>query len=152
LVIVKTKETKSTLPLIKELSPEKKEFYLTELEKAFASKELFLKKDLVIRDLSDETGISVHHLSNLINSEFNLHFQDYVNLKRIEYFKDKINDPEWKDLSLEGMAWGSGFKSRTTCFRAFIKHTGKSPSEYFKVIRINPEKTNTSYYLKQSSN
>jgi len=147
---IKISENK-TLPLVKELTPEKKSQYLNQLENIFASKELFLKKDLVIRDISDETGISVHHISNLINSEFNLHFQDYVNLKRIEYFKEKINDPEWKDLSLEGMAWGSGFKSRTTCFRAFIKHTGKSPSEYFKVIRINPEKTNA-YYFKQASN
>lgn len=133
-------DIKNVLPLVKELTLEKKEQYLFQLEEIFASKELFLKKDLVIRDIADETGISVHHLSNLINSEFNLHFQDYVNLKRIEYFKEKINDPEWKDLSLEGMAWGSGFKSRTTCFRAFIKHTGKSPSEYFKVIRMSPEK------------
>ncbi|MFH7016313.1 helix-turn-helix domain-containing protein [Flavobacterium sp. FlaQc-47] len=150
LIVIKTSESK-TLPLVKELTPEKKSLYLNKLDSIFASKELFLKKDLVIRDIADETGISVHHISNLINSEYNLHFQDYVNLKRIEYFKDKINDPEWKDLSLEGMAWGSGFKSRTTCFRAFIKHTGKSPSEYFKVIRINPEKANT-YYLKQASN
>lgn len=147
---LETGENKTTLPLVKELTPEKKLLYLTKLENIFSSKELFLKKDLVIRDIADETGMSVHHISNLINSEFNLHFQDYVNLKRIEYFKEKINDPEWKDLSLEGMAWGSGFKSRTTCFRAFIKHTGKSPSEYFKVIRINPEKTNA-YYFKQAS-
>jgi AraC-like DNA-binding protein len=151
LILIKSNETKNVLPLVKELTDEKKQIYLDKLESIFASEELFLKKDLVIRDISDATGISVHHLSNLINSEFNLHFQDYVNLKRIEYFKEKINDPEWKDLSLEGMAWGSGFKSRTTCFRAFIKHTGKSPSEYFKVIRINPDKTNT-FYLKQSSN
>ncbi len=151
LVIIKTNETKNSLPLVKELTAEKKQLYLAKLENIFSTKELFLKKDLVIRDIAEETGISVHHLSNLINSEFNLHFQDYVNLKRIEYFKEKINDPEWKDLSLEGMAWGSGFKSRTTCFRAFIKHTGKSPSEYFKVIRINPEKA-TTYYLNQSSN
>ncbi|MET0945144.1 MAG: helix-turn-helix domain-containing protein [Flavobacterium sp.] len=151
LVIIKTNETKNSLPIVKELTTEKKQLYLAQLENIFASKELFLKKDLVIRDIAEETGISVHHISNLINSEFNLHFQDYVNLKRIEYFKEKINDPEWKDLSLEGMAWGSGFKSRTTCFRAFLKHTGKSPSEYFKIIRINPEKA-TTYYLKQSSN
>lgn len=151
LVVIKTNETKNSLPIVKELTTEKKQLYLAQLESIFATKELFLKRDLVIRDIAEETGISVHHLSNLINSEFNLHFQDYVNLKRIEYFKDKINDPEWKDLSLEGMAWGSGFKSRTTCFRAFLKHTGKSPSEYFKIIRINPEKT-TTYYLKQSSN
>lgn len=146
-LIVKTKEIKSMLPVVHELTVEKKEDYLLKLDYIFNSKKLFLKKDFVIRDLSDETGISVHHLSNLINSEFGLHFQDYVNLKRIEYFKDKINDPEWKDLSLEGMAWGSGFKSRTTCFRAFIKHTGKSPSEYFKTIRINPDHT-SAYYFK----
>ena len=148
---LKTAESKTALPLVKELTAEKKLLYLNKLESIFVSKELFLKKDLVIRDIADETEISVHHISNLINSEFNLHFQDYVNLKRIEYFKEKINDPEWKDLSLEGMAWGSGFKSRTTCFRAFIKHTGKSPSEYFKIIRINPEKTND-YYFKEASN
>jgi AraC-like DNA-binding protein len=147
--VIKTKEIKNSLPLIKELTPDKKQEYLEKLDYIFSAKKLFLKKDFVIRDLSDETGISVHHLSNLINSEFNLHFQDYVNLKRIEFFKDKINDPEWKDLSLEGMAWGSGFKSRTTCFRAFIKHTGKSPSEYFKIIRINSEKS-ASFYLKES--
>ncbi|GGF05131.1 hypothetical protein GCM10011518_12930 [Flavobacterium limi] len=140
--IVKTDESKNNLPSVKELTQEKKQEYLIKLNTVFLGKKLFLKKDFVIRDLSDETGISVHNLSNLINSEFNLHFQDFVNLKRIEYFNEKINDPEWKDLSLEGMAWGSGFKSRTTCFRAFVKHTGKSPSEYFKVIRDNPDKTN----------
>ncbi|WP_269236265.1 helix-turn-helix domain-containing protein [Flavobacterium flavigenum] len=89
--------------------------------------------------MSDETGISVHQLFILINSEFHVHFQDFVDLKRIEYFNEKINDPEWKDLSLEGMALGSGFKSRTTCFSAFIKHTGKSPSEYFKIIKRKKE-------------
>lgn len=145
-IVLKMKENKSAIPLVKELTADKKQLFLIQLENIFSAKELFLKKDLVIRDISDETGISVHHISNLINSEYNLHFQDYVNLKRIEYFKDKINDPEWKDLSLEGMAWGSGFKSRTTCFRAFLKHTGKSPSEYFKTIRINPDRTNAYYF------
>ncbi|WP_417941088.1 helix-turn-helix domain-containing protein [Flavobacterium sp. RS13.1] len=137
--MIKTVENKKGLQIIKELTQEKKEEYLTKLNNVLNDKQLFLRKNFVIRDLSDETGISVHHLSGLINSEFNLHFQDFVNLKRIEYFNKKINDPEWKDLSLEGMAWGSGFKSRTTCFRAFIKHTGKSPSEYFKVIKQKKE-------------
>jgi AraC-like DNA-binding protein len=136
----KTTECKTPLELIKELNPEKKEIYLMKLNNVLYNSKLFLKKDFVIRDLSDATGISVHQLSSLINSEFGLHFQDFVNLKRIEYFNQKINDPEWKDLSLEGMAWGSGFKSRTTCFRAFVKHTGKSPSEYTKEIRKNSDK------------
>jgi AraC-like DNA-binding protein len=150
-IALKTTENKNSALVVKEFSDDKKHIYLSKLEHIFSSEELFLKKDLIIRDIADATGISVHSLSNLINSEFSLHFQDYVNLKRIEYFKEKINDPEWKDLSLEGMAWASGFKSRTTCFRAFIKHTGKSPSEYFKVIRTNSNKPK-SFYLKESSN
>jgi AraC-like DNA-binding protein len=135
-------EINEVLTISRLLTDEKKQEYIAILDHVFLNKKLFLKKDLVIRDLSEESGIPVHHLSSLINSEFNLHFKDYVNLKRIDYFKDKINEPQWKDFSLEGMAWGSGFKSRTTCFRAFIKHTGKSPSEYFKEIRIIPEKSN----------
>lgn len=148
-LLIEVNEVKDAMPLVKELTPEKRQQYLLKLDTIFSAKKLFLKKDFVIRDLAEETGISVHQLSNLINSEFNLHFQDYVNLKRIEFFKGKVNDPEWKDLSLEGMAWGSGFKSRTTCFRAFIKHTGLSPSEYFKTIRVDSDKTNV-FYLKQS--
>lgn len=143
--IVKSKETKN-VSVAYELTAQKKQEYLSKLDSVLNLKKLYLKKDFVIRDLSDETGITIHHLSNLINSEFGLHFQDYINLKRIENFKDKINDPEWKDLSLEGMAWASGFKSRTTCFRAFIKHTGKSPSKYFKTIRLNPGHT-TAYSI-----
>ncbi|PXY46031.1 helix-turn-helix domain-containing protein [Flavobacterium hydrophilum] len=144
-----SKEAKNAINIVKEFPPEKKQLYLAKLDSLFTSEKLFLQKDLMIRNIAEKTGITIHNLSNLINSEFNMHFQDYINLKRIEYFMEKINDPDWKDLSLEGMAWASGFKSRTTCFRAFIKHTGKSPSEYFKIIRLGVEKDH-SYFLKQS--
>ena len=43
--IIKTNESKTILPLVKELTPEKKVLYLNKLENIFASKELFLKKD-----------------------------------------------------------------------------------------------------------
>lgn len=133
--ILKYNETKDEKPVAagsKEISNEKKDTYLEQLDFALSSKKLFLKTDLVIRDISDETGITVNTLSSLINSEFNLNFSDYINLKRIEYFKEKMNDAEWNDLSIEGMSWASGFKTRSTCFRAFRRHTGKSPSEYLK--------------------
>lgn len=117
---------------IKEIHPEKRQLYLIEIEKVFKEKKIFLRKNLIIRDIEDETGIKAKHISYLVNSEFNVHFQDYVNLLRIQYFKEKLESNEWKDLSLEGMSWESGFKSRSTCFRAFVKHTGCSPSEFLK--------------------
>jgi AraC-like DNA-binding protein len=126
----------NTADNLRKLSPviipeDKMKDYTTVLDKVLADEEPFLKKGFVIRDLSELTDIPIHHLSYLINSKYNLHFQDFVNQKRIEYLKLRVHDKEWRNLSLEGLAWAVGFKSRTTFFRAFIKLTGQSPSEYF---------------------
>ncbi|PIF30490.1 helix-turn-helix protein [Flavobacterium sp. 9] len=144
--VPKDREIKNSFLIDKELKIEKKQEISAKLDIAFSVKKLFLKKDFVIRDLSEETGISTHQLSNFINSEFNLHFQDYINLKRIEYFTEMVNEPKWKDFPLEEMTFASGFKSRTTCFRSFVKHTGKSPSQYLKKIRPNAAKPKKKRY------
>jgi len=115
------------------LSKEKIESYTLAIDEALADKP-FLQKGFVIRDLSALTNIPVHHLSHFINSHHNLHFQDFINKKRIEYLLEQREDKEWKSLSLEGQAWAVGFKSRTTFFRAFTKLMGKSPSEYVNAI------------------
>lgn len=122
------------------IGPEKKQNYLRQIEKILTTKKLFLNYNFAIIDLSKETGIPAHHISTVINTEFNFRFQDYINLKRIAYFKDNINNPKWEELTLEAMALRSGFKSRTTCFRAFIKHTRKSPYEYFNELQLTPNK------------
>ncbi|OXA79055.1 Helix-turn-helix domain-containing protein [Flavobacterium aquidurense] len=96
---------------------------------------LFLKTDFTLSALAKETGIQLHSLSYLINSEINCHFKDYLNLKRIEYFKEKVNNYEWNDLTIERMAMASGFR----CYRAFLKHVGMSPLEYLKSHRIEFE-------------
>lgn len=118
------------------LTLKEKQFYLTKIESILVSNKLFLKKDFSLPELATESGIPLHMISYLLNSEINLHFKDYINLKRIEYFKEKINCTEWKDLKLKKMILASGFKCRITCYRAFIKHVGIAPSEYLKSNRI----------------
>src|ERR1700754_5084998 len=87
---------------------EKTEEYTLLLERAFTDKP-FLQKGFTIRDLSQLTGIPVHHLSKYINSHYKLHFQDFINTKRIEYLIQEIDNEECKNLSLEGRAWAIGF-------------------------------------------
>src|SRR6202012_3239419 len=94
----------------------KKDEYLLILDDVIIKNRPYLNKGITVKDLSDQTGIPAHHLSNLISSEFGLHFQDYINLKRIEYLKNHIDDIEWKRLTLEGICWEIGFTSRTTFF------------------------------------
>jgi len=122
--------------VVKQLfSSKKKDEYLLTLESFITETKPFLHKGITVKDLSEQTGIPAHHLSNLISSEFNLHFQDFINLRRIEYLKNNIDDLEWKQLTIEGICWEIGFTSRTTFFRAFIKFTGLSPSEYFNSLK-----------------
>ncbi|MDY0989371.1 helix-turn-helix domain-containing protein [Flavobacterium sp. CFBP9031] len=117
------------------LTPKEKRQGMAKIENILASRKLFLKKDFCMPDLAKETGIQLYVISYLINSERNLNFKDYINLKRINYFKGKINDANWKDFSVEQMAFACGFRSRTTCYRAFKKHFGVSSSEYLTANR-----------------
>lgn len=116
----------------KRLTSEEKQFYLARLEIILASKKSFLKSNFTLPDLARETGIQYHALSYIINSGTNSNFNDYLNLMRIEYFKEKINDSKWRDLTIREKAFASGFSCRTTCYRAFIKHTGMPPSKFIK--------------------
>jgi len=127
-----------TSALVKSMyNVKKKVEYLDKLQLVIERDKPYLNKGITVKDLADQTGIPAHHLSYLINVEFNLHFQDFINLKRIEYLKSKIGDMEFKNLTQEGICWEFGFNSRTTFFRAFIKLTGVSPSEYFRNLKKN---------------
>lgn len=86
----------------------------------------------------EATGIQLYILSYIINSEIKLNFKEYINLMRIGYFIEKINDPSWKDLSVENRTKASEFRSRTTAHRAFLKHTGITASEYLDTKRVDP--------------
>lgn len=137
-VPLKTSSNDDKDQVVKQLfSTKKKDEYLLILDNVITQTKPYLNKGITVKDLSEQTGIPAHHLSNLISSEFNLHFQDFINLRRIEYLKKNIDDLEWKQLTLEGICWEIGFTSRTTFFRAFIKFTGLSPSEYFNSLKKN---------------
>ncbi|WP_433834186.1 helix-turn-helix domain-containing protein [Flavobacterium anhuiense] len=118
------------------LTPERRKEYLLRIDYNVNFQKCFLNKGICLKDLAEETGISLNIISHLINSEFGCSFKDYINSKRIDYFIENANDPSWKDLNVLGMALKCGFGSRTSCFRAFLKHTGKPPSYYFEDIKV----------------
>ncbi|OCB78266.1 AraC family transcriptional regulator [Flavobacterium piscis] len=112
-----------------------RQFYLVQIERVLAAKKLFLKQDFSMPELAEETGIPLHIISYTINSELNVRFNDFINLKRIEYFKQNSKGPLWKDLTVKEMAENSGFKCRTTFYRAFIKHLQLTPAQYIESYR-----------------
>ncbi|SFP95197.1 helix-turn-helix domain-containing protein [Hymenobacter arizonensis] len=111
------------------LSEEKKQEYRARIE-AHMLQQPFRRKGYGIKDLAEETAIPPHHLSAFINQEYRMNFSDFINRQRVNYIKERMAQLDWRQLTLEGLALEAGFGNRTTFFRAFVKLTGSTPSEY----------------------
>ncbi len=92
----------------------------------------FLNEDLNLHLLSQQTQIAPSHLSQIINQHFKKHFYDFVNSYRVAEAKEKICSQAHAHLSLLGIAFECGFKSKSSFNRYFKKYTGSAPSEFRK--------------------
>ncbi len=90
----------------------------------------FLNEDLSLSILAEQSQISQSHLSQIINQHFQRNFYDFVNQYRVEEAKKKLSSPEFDHLSILGIAFECGFKSKSSFNRYFKKYTGSSPSEF----------------------
>lgn len=98
----------------------------------------YLDSELTLVKLSEVTGISVHNLSEVINSKLKQSYFDFINSYRVEEFKTRLLDPANSSFSLIGIAYDSGFNSKTTFYKIFKKLTNMTPSE-FKSISMKSE-------------
>ncbi len=106
------------------------EHYVSKLKHFMATKKPYLGADLSLPELANKLEIPSHHLSRIINEEFDVNFFDFVNQYRIEEVKSRIGNPEFDNLSLLGIAFDSGFNTKSAFNRVFKKMTGFTPSEY----------------------
>ncbi|MGV8946966.1 MAG: helix-turn-helix domain-containing protein [Lutibacter sp.] len=113
------------------------EQYVNQLKDLMASKKPFLNPDLTLLQLASELDISTHYLSQILNEKFNLNFFDYINQFRVEEVKTKINNPKFENYSLLGIAFDSGFNSKSAFNRIFKKFTNQTPSQYKSEITID---------------
>lgn len=90
----------------------------------------YLDSELTLRSLATELDIHPNNLSRLINDGLSKSFSDFVNEYRTEAVISKLNDPKYTNITLLGIAFDSGFNSKTTFNRVFKKVTGKTPAAY----------------------
>lgn len=100
-----------------------------QLEDIMNRQQPYLDSELNLIRLSELLSISTHHLSYVINTGFKKNFFQYVNEYRISYAKKLLKDSQSK-LSILGIAYESGFNSKTSFNTTFKKLTDQTPSEY----------------------
>jgi len=99
-----------------------------ETEKPYLDGELNLSK------LSGLINISAHQLSYLLNNGFGENFFQFVNKYRVQYAKELLMNDSYKKLSILGIAFESGFNSKTSFNTIFKKMTSETPSEFRKKL------------------
>ncbi|HVW96040.1 MAG TPA: ABC transporter permease [Mucilaginibacter sp.] len=100
------------------------------LKKAMKSGRYYQDPDLGLGMLAGKLGLSTHELSRIINTVFKKSFNDFINEYRVADVMQKIQDPAYDHITLLGIAFESGFNSKTTFNRTFRQITGQSPAEY----------------------
>ncbi|HZY36310.1 MAG TPA: ABC transporter permease [Mucilaginibacter sp.] len=137
-----------------ELSPASKPSASTELKqkgawlkKAMADKRLYQDPELSLSSLAEKLEIHTHELSRIINIALKKNFSDFINDFRVRDVVRKMQDPAYDRITLLGIAYESGFNSKSTFNRIFKQVTGKSPVEY----KADLKKERPTYKLRRNA-
>ena len=110
---------------------------LLKLKKYMAEKKPFLNSSLTIQDVSRDIEIPVRDLSLLINHQIGQHFYDFVNTYRIENAMDILKDTTKSKVTILEILYEVGFNSKSSFNTAFKKHTGSTPTDFRKGLKIS---------------
>jgi len=103
--------------------------FLIKLISYVEEKKPYLDRDLSIQDLSDSTGISRHHITQVLNEKHRKNFFTFINEYRVKEVIARFNDPKNNNFTILAIAYDSGFNSKTTFNSIFKSQTGMTPSE-----------------------
>lgn len=92
----------------------------------------FQNPSLSLRELAENVHINGNKLSWLLNERIGQNFNEYINGLRLENFKENALDPGNGHLTLLGLAYQSGFNSKSV-FNAYFKRVeGVTPKAWLK--------------------
>ena len=129
------------------LSNEVLDKYHQELEFVIKSKSLYLRPNLCLDDLSDEAGISVEYVKQVLSEKLNLSFFEFISEYKIRSAKRLLTKIDDDHFSISNVATQSGFKTDKSFVTLFKKHTHISPENYrIKYFNIDSGSNNPVMY------
>lgn len=102
------------------------------LEILMEEEKLYINGDLSLPDIADRLGTSRNNLSWLINHEYDLPFNDFVNKYRIKAFLEKVEEGAHLKHTILAISMEVGFNSKSTFNKAFKREKGCTPSNYIR--------------------
>jgi AraC-like DNA-binding protein len=106
---------------------------------------IYLDPELKITELCRNLNTNRTYLSNVINNDFQLSFNDLINKYRVQHALLLIEKDVHNKSSFHELADASGFGSLSSFNRAFKKFTGTTAGEY-----INKQGRRTAFQMKST--
>lgn len=105
--------------------------HFMKMESLLVEQKLFLQPGFGRDDLTRVAGINKNNLSPLLRKYANSdNFNDYLNGLKIEYSIKLMKEKPY--LSVDAIAEEANFNSRSTFYRAFVKISGMTPTQYMR--------------------
>jgi len=105
------------------------------LKKTTEANRYYQDPELTVSSLAEKLGMYTRELSQVINIALKKNFNDFINEYRVRDAAGKMQDPAYDHITLLGIAYESGFNSKSTFNRIFKQMTGKSPVEYKQELK-----------------
>lgn len=106
-----------------------------QIEKYFDEKQPYLDPDFKMVQMAYELDINIVYLAKAIRMKRDMNFSNFVNFYRIERVKELMLDNS-KKYTLKYIHLSSGFKNQSSFNKAFKLVEGITPSEYYKLNRV----------------
>lgn len=101
-----------------------------DLNNYIITNEKYLDPLFSLNSISEDYGLSVSYISNLVNKHSGFNFSDYINSLRVEYAKQILTNQEYYQYTIIAIGLECGFNSKSTFYSAFKKFTNKTPIEF----------------------
>jgi len=98
------------------------------------SRKLYLDDKLTLTRLSVLTGLSKHHLSEVLNRHAGKNFYEFINGYRIDFVCKRLE--EKTEQTILDIALEAGFSSKSTFNAIFKQFTGQTPTQYRKALAL----------------
>ncbi len=99
----------------------------------FDTTKIYKDPELKMIDVALRLGTNRTYISRLIHNRTSLNFSDFVNEYRVKNAEELLSSTKEPFLSLEEIAFESGFTGSSSFYRAFKKKNGIPPGRYRKI-------------------
>jgi PAS domain S-box-containing protein len=106
-----------------------------QLKQLLEADKLYLNPELSLKTVADLLNTNTKYLSQVVNHQAGINFQQFINLYRVKEAKHKIVKDSLSNLTLYGIALQCGFKNKSTFYKVFKEVTGYTPKDFVRINR-----------------